>query len=135
MKLSNHFKLEEFIRSDTAISRKITNEPGEKEIANLIQLCIRLLQPLREHMGEPLLINSGYRCPELNRAVGGVATSQHVTGEAADVRCSHPGKLLAALLELKLDFDQAILYPGFLHLSYRPGHNRKQVLYAKGTQP
>lgn len=135
MKLSNHFKLEEFIRSDTATSRSIPNEPGGKEIANLKELCVQLLQPLREHFGSPLMINSGYCCPELNRAVGGVATSQHVTGEAADVRCPDPRKLLAGLMLLGLDFDQAILYPTFLHLSYRKNGNRKQVLYAKGVLP
>ena len=90
-----------------------------------------ILQPLRDAWGEPLHINSGYRCLKLNQAVGGVPTSQHMLGQAADVRCSDPLKLAKLVKKLKLEFDQMILYPTFLHLSYQDGRNRGQILYNK----
>lgn len=136
MKLTRNFSLEEFTRSDTANRLKIDNTPGEKEIKNLTYLCTHLLQPLRNIYKEPMSINSGYRCPDLNKSVGGVATSQHVYGQAADVRVKDPRKLLEALKKSGLTFDQAILYPTFLHLSVREEYgNRYQVLYAKGVTP
>lgn len=135
MKLTNNFRLIEFTVSATAIARRIKNEPNEAQIDNLRVLCSRLLQPLREIYNEPFNINSGFRCIELNKAVGGVANSQHTKGQAADVRVKDPRKLLTELLKSGLIFDQAILYPTFLHLSYNSANNRKQVLYAKGVNP
>lgn len=135
MRLSDNFTLEEFLHSDMAVAKGIDNIPGDGVVENLTKLVTRVLQPLREKYGKPLSINSGYRCPELNKAVGGVATSQHVKGQAADVCVGNPRALLALLLKEGLDFDQAILYPTFLHLSYCSGRNRKQVLYAKGVRP
>lgn len=135
MKLTTNFSLREFTYSTIAECKCIKNEPNKKETENIRQLCVRVLQPLREKYGKPLYINSGFRCPELNRAVGGVATSQHVKGEAADVRCDDPRRLLTMLRSLGQEFDQAILYPTFLHISYSEGNNRNQVLYAKGVQP
>ena len=71
------------------------------------------------------------RCLELNRAVGGVPTSQHLKGEAADVACSEPHKLASLALQLKLPFDQIILYPAFVHFSYRNnGQQRGEILYS-----
>ncbi len=76
-------------------------------------------------------INSGFRCRELNRAVGGVPTNQHLKGEAADVACSEPHKLASLALRLKLPFDQIILYPAFVHFSYRNnGQQRGEILYS-----
>lgn len=135
MILSKNFNLSEFTYSETARKRNIKNEPSDEQIANLQTLVSELLQPLREEFNAPMHINSGYRCPALNKAVGGVATSQHTKGEAADVRVNDPRMLFATLLALELEFDQAILYPTFLHLSYREGKNRNQVLYAKGVKP
>lgn len=135
MKLSENFDLSEFLKSDTASRLNINNTPTPEAIVNLTKLVNRVLQPLRDGYGQAMHINSGYRCPQLNKAVGGVPTSQHAKGEAADIRVNDPRKLLSKLLELKLDFDQAILYPTFLHISYRSGQNRKQVLYAKGVKP
>lgn len=135
MKLSEHFELDEFIRSQTAYMLGIDNLPPEEVKANLGNLCEKLLQPLRVAIGMPIVISSGYRCGALNKAVGGSTTSQHMKGEAAD--CVTDGKaadLLRLLLELKLDFDQAILYPSqnFLHLSLKSeGVNRKQVIRYK----
>jgi len=135
MKLTDNFTLEEFTRSNNALRLNIDNTPSEVQINNLRLLCVNLLQPLRDIYGEPFLINSGFRSQELNKIVGGVPTSQHTKGQAADVRVKEPRKLLAALLKSGMDFDQAILYPTFLHLSYNSGHNRRQVLYAKGVKP
>lgn len=104
------------------------------------ELVDTVLQPLRDAWGEPLSINSGYRCPELNAKVGGVPTSQHVKGEAADV-CPFGGRnghedievvrrLAATARDLGLPFDQMILYPSFVHFSHKlNGPQRKQILY------
>ena len=91
MKLSDHFTLEEMTRSATASARNINNalHPAHPHdaavIANLKHLCEEVLEPLRRHVGGPILISSGYRCPALNTAVGGATGSQHMTGEAADI--------------------------------------------------
>lgn len=128
MQITKNFKLSEFTHSDTAEKLGIDNIPSEFVIENITLLCTKLLQPLRSLYGKPMNINSGYRCEELNEAVGGVDTSDHRKGLAADVRCQNPKQLLTCLLSSGLVFDQAILYPTFLHLSYRPSRNREQVI-------
>lgn len=85
MNLSPHFKLIEFTRSATASARGIKNEPNEKQKANLKRICEEILEPLRVFAGQPIIIGSGFRCPALNKAVGGVPNSQHQTGEAVDI--------------------------------------------------
>lgn len=95
MKLSEHFDLNEFTRSATADRLHIDNslnpsDPiGQSIINNLKNLCQQVLEPLREHFGIPIVVSSGYRCPALNQAVGGVPNSQHLTGEAADIVMSN----------------------------------------------
>lgn len=126
--ITRNFNLKEFIHSDTAKRMGIDNTPTEQEVENITLLCTKLLQPLRSLYGRPMYINSGYRCRELNEAVGGVETSDHRRGLAADVRCDNPKALLSCLLSSGLIFDQAILYPTFLHLSYRPSRNRQKVI-------
>lgn len=86
MKLSEHFTLSEFTRSATASAHGWTNEPSQAEIEWLRYLCVKVLEPLRSQMGRPISISSGYRCPRLNAAVGGVTKSQHMYGQAADIR-------------------------------------------------
>lgn len=131
-KLSENFTLEEFTRSDAASRLGIINEPGEKELAALRVLVSRTIQPLRDKLGVPIHVNSGYRCPELNKAVGGVPTSQHQKGEAADL--SIDGKandILEALENNNIPFDQAILYrkQNFLHVSLKlDGVQRSNVI-------
>lgn len=83
--LTAHFCLEEFTQSATAAKHGICNEPPIEAISNLQNLCQQVLEPLREHYGKAIHISSGYRCKELNRRVGGVANSQHLKGEAADI--------------------------------------------------
>lgn len=86
IQLSPHFRLSELLRSATASARGIDNTPSVDVISNLQQLCIHVLEPLRTHFNTPIVISSGYRSPTLNMAVGGSPTSQHITGEAADIR-------------------------------------------------
>ena len=110
--LSKNFTLEEFIRSSTAESMGIDNVPKDEEvIENMKALCLKVLQPLRDYVGAPVHINSGYRCPELNEAVGGVKNSQHCRGEACDIRIASPkqGREWAAWSEDNCRFDQMLL--------------------------
>ena len=101
MRLSNNFRLSEFTRSDTAKRLGIENECSSVEqVLNLAYLCHMVLQPLRDKFG-PIRINSGYRCPELNDAVGGVKNSQHMRGEAADIHLPSVEKGLEYLSFLK----------------------------------
>ena len=83
--LTKNFCLDELTRSATAIRYGICNEPPVEVISNLQNLCQEVLQPLRDHLGVPVVITSGYRCRLLNRLVGGVPNSQHIAGEAADI--------------------------------------------------
>lgn len=130
--LSEHFTLEELTYSRTAVENAIANEPPAQVRASLQHLVGCLLEPLRQLYKKPIAILSGYRNKEVNRLVGGVATSQHVKGEAADCYTPEgPEKLLELLMRSGLPFDQAILYKRrrFLHLSLKQfGKNRMQVL-------
>ena len=144
MVITENFSLSEFEKSETAERLGIDNRiPNEAQL-NLRTLCAKVLQPLRDLYGKPLTISSGYRCEELNRAVGGVPTSQHRLGEAADVTCdAECGMRNAELLRLwrllisddsKIEFDQAILYrkKGFIHISYTSKReNRRQMIVTK----
>lgn len=131
MKISKNFTIEEFTHSNTAKKYSIPNIPGIEETKNIHHLVTYLLQPLRTAYGKAIYISSGYRCPKLNKRVGGVPSSQHVKGEAVD--CMVEGSVSELLDILKvspLPFDQAILYRkrNFLHLSLKESGNRKQVI-------
>lgn len=121
---------------------QVRNTITSAEVRDSIKALVdEVLQPLRDAWDEPLAINSGYRCPEVNKAVGGVPTSQHTKGEAADVcpfgRNGHGDietvrQLAQKAVELDLPFDQMILYPSFVHFSHRlKGEQRRQILYNK----
>jgi hypothetical protein len=135
--LSKHFTLWEMMRSGTAVRMNIKNVPDEQEKAALRQLCQHVLEPLRCRYGA-IIITSGYRCLRLNRAVGGVPTSQHMRGEAADIFIPNLeiGRKYFDFIKNNTTFDQLIWeprgadVPRWLHVSYttrRP--NRMQVLY------
>lgn len=135
--LSKHFTLWEMMRSGTAVRMNIKNVPDEQEKAALRQLCQHVLEPLRCRYGA-ITITSGYRCLRLNRAVGGVPTSQHMRGEAADIFIPNleTGRKYFDFIKNNTTFDQLIweprgaTIPRWLHVSYttrRP--NRMQVLY------
>ena len=131
--LSRNFSLREFEHSDTAIRLGIDNRIRSNEVKkNIKSLVDNILQPLRDAFRSPIFINSGYRCLILNEAVGGVPTSQHVIGCASDCGCNDPYALAKLAKWMKLDFDQMILYPTFVHFSYSgDGRNRNQILYNK----
>ncbi|MBC5644092.1 DUF882 domain-containing protein [Parabacteroides sp. BX2] len=115
-----------------AILNGLPNNPPEEARCALCELVKCLLQPLRIAYNKPIVVTSGYRSPEVNRLVGGVRSSQHVKGEAADCYVPDIYFLLDTLKKSDLPFDQAILYrkKHFLHLSYRVnGKQRRQVLY------
>jgi len=85
MNLSEHFTLEEMLHSNTAEKKHIENRINAVEVNNLVRLCEAVLEPLREHFGVPIKINSGFRCRALNAAVGGAPNSYHTKGRAVDI--------------------------------------------------
>ena len=100
---------------------------------NVKALVSEVLDPVREKLGMPIVVNSGYRCEKHNKDVGGVKNSQHLRGEAADVTCADLPRLKALIIE-NGKFDQLITYPTFLHVSYkRTGGNRHQRLKKGGA--
>lgn len=132
MKLTKNFELKEFTSSPTAKKYNISNSPSELVIENLKSLCEHILQPIRDKVEKPVEINSGYRCLELNKKVGGVPTSQHCIGQACDFKIDGMTsyEIAEVVLELNLPFDQLILYPTFVHVSYSD-RCRRQLLYNK----
>ena len=129
-----YFTIEELTRSTTARRLYIDNTPPANAVAALKELVDKVLDPLREAWGGPIRVNSGYRCPELNKAVGGTPGSQHQRGEAADITVgSRSGnrRLLALIKRLNLPVDQCIDEKGcsWIHISHRSGRNRR--LYMK----
>lgn len=131
--ISKNFSYSEFERSETAEKMHIMNAITTSAVRDSIKsLVLAVLQPLRDRWGQPLHVNSGYRCPELNEAVGGVPGSQHLKGEAADICCAEPYELARTAKEMDLPYDQMILYPTFVHFSHKVhGEQRRQVLYSK----
>jgi hypothetical protein len=132
--MAKYFTLNELIRSETALARGIDNTPPCEAAACLETLARLLLDPARELWGAPLAVNSGFRCPALNKAVGGTPTSGHLRGEAADITTgSREGnrRLFEMIAASGLEFDQLIDERNYrwLHLSYREGANRHQILH------
>lgn len=137
VKLSPHFTLPEFTRSDTATRRGIRNVPDTAQINTMRLLCAKVLEPVRAHFGKPVRITSGFRSPALCLAVGSSVSSQHARGEAADFEISGVDNLtVARWIRDHLPFDQLILEnyvqgqpnSGWIHVSYREGRLRKEVL-------
>lgn len=127
-----YFTIEEMTKSSTATAKHIDNTPNQTVIDNLTKLIEAVLDPLREWWGGPIKVNSGYRCEALNEAVGGSDTSQHRLGEAADITVGTKkgNKKLFEYIKDNLPFDQLINESNFswVHVSYREGRLRKQVL-------
>lgn len=131
-----YFTIPELTASAKARALGIDNTPppGVKvKLSNLINI---LLDPIREKWGGPITVNSGYRCPTLNKAVGGVPTSQHLRGEAADITVGNPAKnnqLFKMIVDGGFDFDQLIDESEYswIHISYSAGKNRHQILHLK----
>lgn len=136
-RISKNFTLDELLYSDTAKQKGIINAPGVDEVCALCALVHNVLQPLRDAMREPIKIGSGYRCTRLNKAVGGVANSQHIKGQAADLCIDGDmakGRKWFEWIKAHCEFDQLILEHNgkgsyWVHVSFRnDGQNRKQVI-------
>lgn len=132
--MMKHFTIGELCASTTADARGIKNTPMLQETGNLKALADNVLDPLREWYGKPIYVNSGYRCPQLNRMVGGKPTSQHLKGEAADITTGskEENRKLFAYIRANLTFDQLIDEKNFswVHVSFkRNGENRKQIIH------
>ena len=139
MKLSKNFSLKERTKSQTALRRGSDNEPGDEEEANLQQLCEQVLQKVRDHFGKPVTVNSGYRSPELNSAIGGSTTSDHCKGMAADIEIPGVSNYeIADWIKENCEFRQLILEfytpgvpdSGWVHVSYNYEDNEKKVMTA-----
>lgn len=138
IQLSKHFKLSEFIKSSTASAKGIDNTPSQEVISNLKALCQNVLEPLRVHFNCPIIIGSGYRCPKLNSAVGGVKNSQHMIGEACDIHIPDEatGKRWFVWLMDNVPFYQLIWEKStpssthhWIHVAFkRTGINKQQVI-------
>ena len=139
MKLTENFTLSEMVKSETALRHGLDNTPGDTEIANLKRLAENVLQPVRNHYKRGVKVNSGYRAPNVNAAVGGSKTSDHCRGQAADIEI--PGVANAELAEWiskNLKFTQLILEAytkgvpdsGWVHVSYDPANLKCEVLTA-----
>ena len=117
-KLSEHFLLSEFLN----LAKYPENIPTVQQIANMIYGCRKLLEPARQAIGCPIIINSGFRCEAVNRRVGGVAGSQHLQGCAADIRPKDPSQFwqLVEFLKICEHTDQLLTGNGWLHLSWNP---------------
>lgn len=135
--MGKYFTISEFVRSETADRRGIDNKLPKELLPNVQALINNVLDPLREAWGKPITVTSGYRCPALNKAVGGSATSDHMQARAADITAGNRKenkRLFYLIQELGLPFDQLIWEkgnsegPDWVHVSYREGKNRKQIL-------
>jgi hypothetical protein len=137
--LTTNFSLHELSKSETALRLDLDNTPDEQATENLRLLCEKVLQPVRDHYGKGVKVNSAYRSPESNAAVGGSKTSDHCKGMAADIEI--PGVANADLAQWimdNLDYTQLILEfytpgipdSGWVHVSYDPNNLKKQELTA-----
>ena len=128
-----YFTIKELCKSNTATQYGIDNTPNDEVVGNLTKLVDNVLDPLRERYGKPIIVNSGYRSPELNKAVGGVWNSEHLTGRAADisVRSKEGNKELFELAQrLNLPYRQLLNESNYswVHISYNENDIKRQVL-------
>lgn len=138
--ISKHISMKEAVYSNTATRRGIDNTPGEYELQNMELLARKVFEPLREHVGKPIKINSFYRSAELNQAIGGSSKSQHCEGRAIDIDDTYGHMSNADMytfIKENLDFDQMIWEfgtednPNWVHVSYiDPETNRNRCLQA-----
>ena len=138
MNIGRHFTLEELKHSNTATAEGINNEPGPAAIEALRALCAAVLDPLREALGKSITVNCAYRGPVLNKRVGGVANSQHLTGQAADLQSPAASvlDLFKLTVRLGLPYDQVIYEARsatskWLHVSHVNGANRGEIRVAQ----
>jgi len=136
MKLSAHFDLCEFTRSESAKREGVSNNPTPEHLENIKTLCEKVLEPIRAKFG-PINISSGYRSADLNHFIGGSLNSDHCKGRAADIDMDGHGsgvtnKMIFDYIKDNLEVDQLIneFNYSWVHVGYRKGANRKQVLDA-----
>lgn len=135
MNITENFAYDELIHSSTALKKKIDNTPSDEEKENLIRLTKEILQPIRTKYGKPITITSGFRCEKLNKAVGGVKTSQHLKGEAADIICENNKELWNVIVEMvknnEITVGQLINEKklSWIHISL-PTKNHKNKIFA-----
>jgi zinc D-Ala-D-Ala carboxypeptidase len=139
MNLTKNFTLEEMTKSETALRHDIENTPNEQEISAMKLLAEKVLQPVRDHFGKGVKVNSGFRNQDVNQKVGGSRNSDHTRGQACDIEIPGiPNAELAEWIKDNLEFNQLILEfytpgvpdSGWVHVSYIPEDNKKQVLTA-----
>ena len=131
-----YFTIEELTRSDYALAHDIDNTPPPEAVIALSALVRNVLDPLRELNRGAIIVTSGYRSPDLNRAIGGAVNSQHMKGEAADITVfdRKDNRRLFEIIRDRLPFDQLIWEkgdatgPDWVHVSFRSNNNRKQII-------
>ena len=127
--ISEHFTLFEVIYSDTALKFNIDNRPTAQILYNATALCKNVLEKIRTHFNAPVIVHCMYRCPALNTKVGGVSTSQHVTGQAVDFHVeNHTIEEVFNYIKQNLLFDQLIQEGTWIHCSFNLVKNRRQSL-------
>lgn len=132
MNLSEHVTIAEFEYSETAMNYGISNKMDSTQTQKAKLLCENVFEKIRTHLGKPIKINSGFRSLALNKRMGGAKNSQHCLGEAMDLNIQD--KKVFDWIKNNIEFDQLIyefgsdLAPQWIHISYRQGNNRKQVL-------
>lgn len=140
-----YFTIEECSVSASYPKLVVVPKEGTTEYANLKNLIEKLLDPVREKLGKPIRVTSGYRPPRLNKAVGGASNSNHLYGFAADIHTGNDGtdniNIVKAVLELKIPFDEVICEGSvfnkegelvscrWVHVALRQTNNRKKLLY------
>lgn len=135
IQFTKNFSLQELLMTEHRNFDEEQYNPPPVIIEQLRALSVNILQPLRDALGAPVKINSGYRCPALNTAIKGSKSSQHMSGQAADIMDFTNGNeyLFKKIKELNLPFDQVIDEFNFrwIHVSYDPARNRREILQAK----
>ena len=137
MNLSPNFTLEEFIESQTAIRRGLNNQPSAAMIEKL-KATAEKMEQVRDLLGVPITINSAYRSPSVNRAIGGAATSQHCKGEAVDFvapRFGTPKQICRAIIASNIVYDQLIFEGSWVHISFadKPRRSNLTAVFRNGT--
>lgn len=137
MQITDNFTLEEMYNSETARARKINNTPNTQQQDNLIKLVKDILQPIRDRFGKPIHVNSGYRCPQLNKAVGGVSNSEHLTGNAVDITSVDNKALWNLINDMiknkeitvgQLIWEKGTNSPKWIHISNPSAKHTNQIL-------
>jgi len=124
-----NFKMSELIHSDTANKHNINNMPDINSLDCMLDLITYVLQPLRDKLGKPVIVNSGYRNSQVNRLVGGATNSQHTKGQAADIFVNGMSvlQLFDFIKKSGIEYDQLINEHDWIHISFVKGKNRKQA--------